>query len=259
MTTDLTTTTGNELGFPTDGPDPFAARAAALGAIQGSFLKFDGNTGDYEYGPKDDVKELPPGALVVVNMTTFKSGWICWKAGEMVEEIMIPILEGEAPPETSLTDHGPYAVYKDGTKDGWQAQNGIEFRIVDNGELLIFKGTSKSAQRAFAKLLQDFAKIYRQKPKQLPVVELGNASFEPKLKEEDGQPAKKIGKKYAPTMKIVSWMPTDEYEALIKNASVAPAEKTEGEDDPSNYADATTSTESGETTEAGAGRRARRL
>jgi hypothetical protein len=252
MTNEVTKTANSSLAFPTDGPDIFAKRAADLGAIQGSFLKFDGNSGDFEYGPKDDAKEVTHGTLVAANMTTFKSGWICWVAGEAVEEIMVPILEGEPPAEDTLTDHGPYVTYDDGTADGWQEQNGIELRLMNNGELLMFKSTSKSGKRAFGKLLQDFAKIYRQKPNQVPVVELSAQAFEPKVGKAGG-PQKKIGKKFAPILKIVDWMPVDDFEALVASSSVAPAEKTEGEDDASNYANDST-----ETTEAGTSKRARR-
>ena len=266
MTTDMTTTSNNQVGFPTNS-DPFAKAARDLGVNEGSFLRFDGNTGDFTYGPKDDTKDLAHGTLLAVNMTTFKRGWICWKEGEAVEEVMVPILEGEPPAETTLTDHGPYETYDDGTSDGWQSQNGIELRSVDTGEMFTYKGTSKSAGRAFGNLLDAFAKVYRQKPNQVPVIEISANAFEPKVKGKDGKPGKKIGKKYAPVLKIVSWMPMSEFLALIDVAAAA-AEKatdstdTTGADDAANYAtEGTTdaSQENGEQTEVGGARRGRRV
>jgi len=218
-----------------DGPDPFAAAAAAMGAVQGQFLKFDGNSGDYSYGADANAKDLEHGTQLAVNFTTFKRGFICWKEQKVVEEIMIPILDGNPPAQHALTDHGPYATYADGTKDGWAEQRSLELRSLENGELFVWKATSKSALRSLASILNDFSKTYRTKPGQVPVIELDAVAFEIELG-ENGQPKKKF-KKFAPALKIVGWLPMAEFEELvIEGGGGAPAEGAEGgADDASNY------------------------
>jgi hypothetical protein len=246
MANELTTSTKNALGFPTgDGPDPFAKAAKDMGGTHAQFLRFDGNNGDYTYGPDEDKKELDHGDQIACNMATFKRGWICWKNGEVADEIMVEVIAGEPPAASTLKDHGPYQKYDDGTEDGWQEQASVEFRGLENGELFLFKVSSKGARRSMSALLDSFAKVYRQKPNQVPVIEIGATSFEPKVGKGDG-PKKKVGKKYAPNLKIVGWIPADEFLALAAQADAATTQDSSGEnapsgeDDPKNYTEQTT-------------------
>jgi len=244
MAQELTTAQSTALGFPIggDGPDPFARAAKEMGGTRANFLKFDGNNGDYTYGPDDDKKELEHGDQLACNMATFKRGWICWKEGEVADEVMVPVVEGEPPAAATLKDHGPYASYDDGSEDGWTEQASVEFRDLESGMLFLFKVSSRGAKRAMSALLQDFSKVYRQKLNQVPVIEIGATSFEPKVGKGDG-PKKKVGKKYAPSLKIVGWVPAAEFLELAAKgdaaaAEEAPAEQPAGDsgaEDPSNY------------------------
>jgi hypothetical protein len=209
--------------------DPFAAAARDAGIVEGNFLKFDGNSGDYTYGSADNSAELEHGTKLAVDMTAYQRGWICWKEGEVVDQNMVNILDGDPPQERDLEDHGPYETYDDGTHDGWSSQHEIELRAVEDGTLFHYKTTSKSGLRALGKLLADFAKAYKSKPGEYPVIEIGDVTFEPKTK-------KKVGKKHAPTFKIVEWISTEKFLALAEAEAAAAPE--EGADDPGNYTDA---------------------
>ena len=245
MSNDLTTTGASNLALPTEGPNVFAAAAADMGALQGNFLKFSGNDGNYTFGPAEDSQEIEHGSQLAVNMATFKRGYICWVNGEVVEEIMIPVVSGlPIPLASSLADFGPYQTYEDGTKDGWREQGTIELRDLENGDMFLLKLTSKGGILALGALSDAFSKVYRQKVGFIPVIELGAVSFEPKVKTADGSPSKKkIGKKYAPTLKIVGWIPDDEYLELIERSSAAHTDAEDADDgseDPKNYQTTTT-------------------
>lgn len=235
----LTKTTSTAVGFTDPNYDPFAAAAADMGGFRGNFLGHDGNSGDYTYGPAADKKELDLGTQLAVNMTTVGRGWICWVDGEVADETMVNIMEGSPPAASTLADHGPYQKYEDGSEDGWVEQSTVEFRHLETGELFLFKAAGKSKNRAIGNLLADYAKVWKTKPGQVAVIELGDATFEPKVGKEGG-PKKKIGKKHAPVFKIVGWISNDEFEELAGVA--AAAEKNEadasadtGADDASNY------------------------
>lgn len=222
--------------------DPFAAAAAAMGAVDGSFMKFNANTGDFEYGPKDSATELPHGALLIAEMSSPKHGFICWKEGEAVEEIMISIFDGQPPPVTSLTDHGPYKKYDDGSVDGWVEQVSVDFFLEEDGTKLLFKGSSKSAKRAFANFLAEYSKVYKkQTVGSKPVIELGAVGFEPKPEKTGG---KRIGKKFAPIFKIVDWIDADSFDNLLENNK----NPEKGEDNQDNYTQPAAKTEVAPTT-----------
>lgn len=212
--------------------DPFAAAAAAMGVVDGSFLKFDGNTGDFCYGPKDSEKELPHGTNLIVDMGSPKHGYICWMEGAPVDKHMVSIFDGQPPPVSSLPDHGPYKEYEDGSKDGWAEQVSVDMFLDEDGTKLIFNGSSVSSKRSFGNLLSEYAKTYKKKPAGAkPVVELGAVAYEVKKLAANGR---KIGKKYAPVFKIVDWLSEDDYNALLEGKAISD-ESNGGEDDPSNY------------------------
>lgn len=245
---EMTTTANNSLAN-FSGADPFASAARDMGAKDnGTFLKFSGNTGDFTYGPADNSEELAHGTQLVINMAAIERGHICWKDSEVVDEVMVNILAGNPPAQSSLEDHGPYEKYPDGTEDGWSEQTAAVFRDLESGQAFTFKTTSGSGLKGLGALLNDFSKVYKNHPGDYPVVELGANGFIPKKN-------KKVGKKYAPVFKIVGWIAGAEYDALVAQGDAAKeAAQSEGAgdaggegddtnqgagaDDPSNYADA---------------------
>lgn len=200
------------------GGNPFLAEAEAMGASSGAlYVKFDGNTGVYSYGADSDT--LEKGTEVAINPNEFKRGWICWKDGEVMGEVMVRIIDGPAPAKDSLEDHGPY---DDPKKDGWREQSSIAFRDVESGEEFIYKTSSKSGRIGVANLIRDYGKAFQQHPGELAIVEVGSTSFD--AKDEKG---KKLGKKYAPVFKIVRW--EDEADLIAKFE--AAAAENEGDED----------------------------
>lgn len=175
--------------------DPYAAAANALGGSDAKYLKFNGNSGEYTHGKEQD--ELPHGSKLAVNMAQFRRGWICWKEGNVVQEIMVPVSEGLPPSQSDLPDHGPYVVTAE-QKDGWSEQAAIDLRDITTGAEYTLKVTSKSGLRGLGTLLKDFIKAYKAHPDELPVVELGSSTFMPKQKS--------FGKKHAPKLTIVEWV-----------------------------------------------------
>lgn len=233
----LTTTKAAVPAASFAGPDPFAAAARELGVQNGSFLKFSGNTGEFTYGAGDAAVELEHGTRLAADMAVYSRGWICWKDGEVVDEHMTPILDGDPIAEADLEDHGPYEKYPDGTEDGWSAQHQIELRSTEDGTQFTYKTTSSSGKRALGKLLADFAKVYKSHPGEIPVVEISSVTFEIKKN-------KKAGKKHAPVFKLVDWISQAGFDALAEAAEAAKKNENddEGADDEANYADAASET-----------------
>lgn len=240
MTNAVTTTTaGNQPAVRTTG-NAFTKAAAAMGAREGEFLKFDGNTGDFTYGPKDNSEELAHGTHVVVDMFNAKLGWICWKEGAVVDELNIRLTDlpnGELPAEDTLKDHGPYAPPEpDEVADGWHKQSVIELRSEEDGTLFTYKTSSESGKRSVAALTMNFGKKMSRHPNQLPIVEIGATKFDAK-----NSKGKTRGTKYAPTFEIIGWMTIDAFEDLADGAdeaaaaAEAAAAEGDGSDNPENY------------------------
>ena len=242
MTTEIATTGNTSLATAGATANRFAQVAGNMGASEGAFMKFDGNSGTFSYGSDQD--ELEHGTQLAAHMTDLSRGHICWVDGEVKEEVMIGILAGDPPAQHTLTDYGPYQTYPDGTKDGWSEQVVLTFRNTEDGEKYTFKSTSKSGLRAVANLIRDYGKLFKTHPNDTPVVELGANSFVPKNN-------KKVGKKYAPDFKIVGWLTPAQVEKLDDTAQAAADDAQEnGADDASNYQEQAAETPASEEKEA---------
>lgn len=192
--------------------DPFASAANDMAGSSAIYAKFNGNSGEFSYGAQSE--EVEAGERMAANVVGARRGWICWKDSEVVEEIMVPILEGRPPAEHSLTDHGPYKKHEDGTEDGWSEQFSISFRLLGeshDGIEITYKSSTRSAMRPFGDLLKQFSREYKSNPGKIPIVEFGKGSYMPK--------EKKHGKKYFPTFKIVDWIDEDELLATYGDGS----------------------------------------
>lgn len=203
MTTNLPATyqAGGALANPSAG-NPFLDAADDMGASSGAlFMKFDGNTGIYSAGR--DADEIPLGTRMAVNAYEFKNGWICWKDGAVMEEIMVRVVDGKPPARGTLADHGPY----EDEKDGWREQGSVHFRDVETGDEFLYKAASAGGRIAAANLIRDYGKAFTVNPGKLAIVELDRNAFDAK----DKKTGKKLGRKYAPVFKIVGW----EDEALL--------------------------------------------
>lgn len=205
MTNEVATRSRTELA-QTSAVDPFALAGNEMGGSSAAYAKFNGNSGEFTYGAT--AEEVEPGEKMAINIAMARKGWICWVDSEVVEEIMVPIAQGQPPLESALTDHGPYTKHEDGTEDGWNAQFAVDIRLLDpkhDGTEIVYKTSTKSAMRPLADLLKQFSKEYKNHPGMVPVVEFGTGNYMPK--------DKKRGKKFFPTFRIVDWMDEDELEA----------------------------------------------
>jgi hypothetical protein len=197
--------------------DYYAALAAEAQSYRGGgggvlFLKFNGNDGYYSYGA-DDV-DLPVDSQVAMNPRSLKRGWICWKGGQVQEEIMMSLEEGLPPAKHLLPDYGPY-----GKDDGWSEQKTIEFKTIDGeGLTFLFQANNKSKMNALEAVMKDFARQYKSNPGCVPVVELGENEFETQPKNEDGSKGRKV-RKHAPKFKLVGWMTEEELQSLSEGAA----------------------------------------
>lgn len=175
----------------------------------GAFLNFNGNTGELTFGSDDNV--LPDGSTVVADFMNQSRGWICWKNGEPVEEVLVPVTEGKPPLEHELKDHGPY----DDEDDGWREATAIPM-IVESvggdpehefvGAKLLFKTSTGGAVRSVKKVAGTFGKLFREHMGEMAVVEITTESYTPR--------EKKYGKKYAINFKIVDWFGEDQLAEL---------------------------------------------
>lgn len=208
------------------GDDPWAAYAAQHGNSNAGvqYMKFDGNTGVFNYGA--DRTELEEGTQLAVNMNEYKNGFICWKEQEVVDEKMISVVVvfAGAPPivQAHLPDHGPYKKYANGASDGWVEQYSVALKLLDNGADVVFKTSSVSGIRSLKKLLSDYAagrKVHG--PDAVPIVEISTTTFVPK----NAGPG--TGKKYVPVFTVVGWKSPEELEDLVGEADGDEGEEAE--------------------------------
>jgi hypothetical protein len=224
MTDNLPAVAGNGGALATQGGNPFLQAADEMGASSGAlYLKFNGNDGLYTFGK--DQEGLDKGTRAAINPQEFKRGWICWKDGEVVDEIMVRVVEGKPPAEDTLEDHGPY----EDDKDGWSMQSSFQLRSIEDGTEFLFKTSSKSGVIAVANMFLEYGKKHPLHPGELAIIELGNTGFDVK----DKKTGKKLGKKFAPVFKIVDW--EDEAELIAKfDAAAAEDEEDEADEPPDN-------------------------
>lgn len=194
--------------------DYFAAVAGEAETLKGggsgkAFMKFSGDTGDYNYGSDDT--ELAIGTQLVLNPRSYKRGWVIWVDSKVVYEIMHSLEQGAPPVEAALpANWGAYA-----KGEGPVEQQTIEFATTDEPFVeMIFQANNVSKRRALAALLKEFGVSYKLHPDpdqpksfKYPVVEIEAREFETK-----GE-GRKV-KKWAPAFKIIAWISEAEMIAM---------------------------------------------
>lgn len=183
-----------------------------------AFMKFNGNDGKYSYGSDDTA--LEDGDQFVMNPLSYRRGFVTWVAGKVVNETMRGITEGAMPTRAELPDNGPYV---DG--DGPVEQYTIELATTFEPYVeMIFQANNGSKRRAFAALMKDFNATYKNHPGKFPVVEISSAEFEATINN------RKITK-HAPKFKIITWITTEDMEAMKASGTEGTPEDYAGEID----------------------------
>lgn len=195
--------TANSRSLPaTVGADPFSSYGAKVGT-QGTFLTF--KNGEYLAG--QDAKEIPVGTKMAANMPGLRIGWRRWYGDQLTDDLTELLLE-QAPMKRrdELGDSDPVMWEKDNSgkpRDPWQLTNVLEF-VDGEGESYLYATGSKGGIGAIGRLCKEYGKLYRQRPGQVPVVELGR----------DFYMHKEFGKTYFPVFTIADWVDENSLDAI---------------------------------------------
>jgi hypothetical protein len=208
--------------------NPFLDDAGPGGLAFGEYIKFvkEGRIIDRE---KDDVIDV--GEVFIPHMMGIRHGWQCWKETKKVDEYVALVVDGKPfPAESSLTDHGPYKTYPDGTTDGWSEYYELPLIVeLDDGtaDQYTLQLGSKSGINGIKSLLREYGGKYMKKIGEdgnlmFPVVEFDTNSFTVK-----DNP--KVGTLYAPKFSIVDWANATEVVKYFDGL------QDDGSEDPDNY------------------------
>jgi hypothetical protein len=191
-------------------PNPYAEYSNEISnrsGIIGQLLRFTKH-GEYKAG--QDQETVPEGTRMLAHLPSMRRGWVCWKDQQPVQQIMGLVAEGFKPPlreELGDLDEAEWEEQNGKPKDPWQKTNHLIMADSD-GELFTFTTSSKGGLSAVAELLDAYAKRYRMKPDEIPVIELLARSYI----------HKDYGETFAPKLKVVGWTLTPE---SFKDASLA--------------------------------------
>jgi len=178
-----------------NGYDPFAAygQEAANG---GTFLKF--NKGEWQAGQNSD--EVPLGTLLVANMQELSIGWIRWENGSPAERRLNLLTSGVKPErrdELGYDDQTEWETNDDGDpQDPWNFTNELPMADPKTGTQYTFSASSKGSIGCIGNVCKTYARLYKDKPGLVPVMEL----------KRDSYIHRKHGKLYVPVLEIVDWV-----------------------------------------------------
>ncbi len=192
-----------------------------------NYVKFTGASGQFTSGQDEDVIEH--GTRMPARIEDAFITWSFWWDGEVLEQFDVKIVDDPKAFDNEpdyLPDGFDEMALEDirqarkddpaNFRDGWSVTGNVEmFTVEGEAQTYLFRFNAGVALSAFLVLMKAFGRLYQLKPGMVPVVELNAEKFEVKKKG--------VGKRWAPRLKIVSW--------------VNPAELMgdDGGDDPSNY------------------------
>lgn len=186
----------NEITTNYNADNPYLNYGKAAGGITGTFLKFD--KGSY-YAGKDS-KLIQLGTKMIANFPEFQVGWKCWKEGKLVDDRMMLLADGVAPPKRSELpdlDNELWERDKEGElKDPWQFGNSLPLFEPKSNEQYIFGTQSKSGIRSLAQTCGLYGREHRQRAGLLPLVELQGDSWQ----------SNDYGRIPFPKLNIVDWV-----------------------------------------------------
>jgi hypothetical protein len=181
--------------LPALNDDPYLKTASRV-AVAASFLKF--KQGCFYLGAEEDV--VPSDTEVVPHMEETKIGWLKWQNGEVVEERMFAWATGH-PYREDLgdLDRDLWEVDPDTgkAKDCWSETSTIPLKFPQTGQECTFTTASDGGRKAIAKLIYAWRYGVSQGKTGLPVVKLGEDSYQHKIKSR--------GRIYYPVFTIARW------------------------------------------------------
>jgi hypothetical protein len=197
--------------------NPFAAYGNAVCArnIVGKLLKF--SKGDFVAGMQDE--EVPVGTHLVAVMSELLVGWCKWQDNRPAEQVMGRIADGYTPPkrkDLGDLDEGEWETTDDGQRrDPWAYTNYLILIERKSGEIYTFTTASKGGITAVGELAKAYGKVMRERPDEIPVIELDVGSY--------AHSNKAYGRIKFPIFKIVRWVEAAPYLAtLAAGAAVEP-------------------------------------
>jgi hypothetical protein len=139
---------------------------------------------------------------LVAIMDTLLVGYQKWEDSKPIEQRMGLVAEAYQPERrAALGDTDPAAWETDDSgkpKDPWQFTNMVAMIDPELSQIYTFVTSSKGGISAIGELAKSYGKLVRQRPNELPLIELGVGSY---LHSD-----RKLGRIKYPTFKIVSWV-----------------------------------------------------
>jgi hypothetical protein len=207
------------------------ADAVGRNRIVGELLKF--SKGEWLSGRDGD--EVAEGTRLVAGCDGLEVGWVKWLDFKPVEQRMGRVAEGFMPARRSeLDDPDPEDWPLDEAtglpRDPWQLSNSVVLMDPETQQLFTFPSASKGGIGALGKLAGAYGKHIRQKPNELPLVELSSDSYK--------HSNKAFGKIYTPLFVICGWVDRLEFDEMLAGEQRQLEEVEEAEDSATKPAEA---------------------
>lgn len=205
--------TGGSLVNPADLAKDLVNAGSSLSSGGVQFLKF--KKGEYVIGR--DENDFPDNTFeMVIDFTNIRRGWVCWKDGNLVDEVWVTLRE-RMPAKATLTDHAPYAQQN----DGWQESLKMSLVIIPTAGVpsairAMFSANSDGSRKACGNLLKAYGEAIQtdvSKADQYAIVQAKTDSYK----------HPRYGKVYVPVFEIVRWEGADQIRQYL--STEAPAEQ----------------------------------
>lgn len=203
-------------------------RAALSGVVTESktvnseYLTFTGREGIYQIssGGGSEPVPFPKDSKVLLNVFESRKGYTCWKDGKAIDREDFALLGPALPPESSLTDHGPYSTKPD-SREGWKMYYTAFLKDVETGKQYQLSLNSPSATRAFGALIAEIVEqsALHDLTTETPVIVLGVESFK-----SNGY------KNYKPSFQVADWLANPTAAPAAAVTAEAPAAEEAGEE-----------------------------
>jgi hypothetical protein len=187
--------------------------AATQRNIVGDLLLFT-KFGEWVHGR--DRAKLAMGTTLAAYMNTLAAGWVRWDDGQITDSQMGLVCDGFIPPKRDALgdlDETKWERFDNGEpKDPWQLSNNLVLADLETEALYTYSTSSKGGLSAIGELCKEHGKHVRQKPDDVPIIELDVDSYQ--------HTNRAYGEIRVPKLKRIDWVPTDKLPS-IDGASAA--------------------------------------